>query len=127
MIHALLLNAALMTSAAQTPAPVRNPSHVEFNCADHDGDTEHELKIFRIEGTTRVLISTILLGDPAYKDAATKLVAADINVQPIAFGEYVATVTAVASVNGTPIKSDDSDESNLFQRAPGKPSTLVIK
>jgi hypothetical protein len=118
MIAYLLLAAALM----QTPA-VKNPAVVEWVCPDHDADTQHELRILRVEGTNRVIVTTLLLGDPVYADAATKTVRADLNVQPIAFGDYVATMTAVA---GT-VKSDPSTETNGFQRVPGSPSKVVVK
>lgn len=109
-------------ASAQTET-VKNPTIAEWICPDHDQDTQHELKILRIEGTNKVIITTILLGDPAFVDVSTKLVRAEINVQPIAFGAYVATVNAVA---GT-LKSADSPESNLFERVPGAPSKPVIK
>jgi hypothetical protein len=123
MLTTLLLSAALM----QTPAVVKNPTIAEFTCPDHDVDTQHELKVIRIEGTNKVIITTILLGDPAYKDPATKLVSAGINLQPIAFGDYIATVNVVVPTATGVLRSDDSFESNPFQRAPGAPARVIIK
>ena len=112
------------SAAAQTPTPlVKNPSIVEWTCPDHDLDDGHELKIIRIEGTNKVVITTIKLGDPGYFDEVGKGVRSDLNVQPIAFGEYVATMRAMF---GT-VSSEESAESNRFQRAPGAPSIRTIR
>lgn len=116
-----------VASAAAAQTPVVNPSAVEFLCPDHDRDTDHELKILRVEGTNRVVITTILLGDPPV-DPADGLVKTSINVQPIAFGTYVATVSAIAvDATGATVKSTSSAESNQFARAPGGPSKVVVK
>ena len=113
---------AIASLQAAPPPPPKNPTVVEFFCQDHDRDDQHELKILQVVGTNRVIITTILLGDPPI-DPVDGLVRTTINVQPIAFGQYVATVNAIAGTD----KSADSDESNLFERSPGKPSKLGIK
>lgn len=113
-------------AAAQTA--VKNPSGVEWTCPDHDADTQHELKILRIEGANKIIVTTILLGDPVYVDAATKLVRSGLNVQPIAFGDYIATMrVSVPVAGGSPAFSEDSVESNTFARVPGAPSKPIIK
>lgn len=123
---AMVLVANVAVVQAQT-TPVKNPGTVEWECADHDADFQHELKIVRIEGTNKVIITTILLGDPAYSVPETKTVRTDLNVQPIAFGEYVATMSAhVRMPDTTVVKSDESAESNRFQRAPGAPAKLTL-
>lgn len=102
---------------------IKNPTAAEWVCPDHDVDTQHELTVLQVVGTNKVVITTLLLGDPAYLDATTKTVRSPINVQPIAFGDYVARVNAVVGTS----KSDDSPESNAFTRAPGSPSKLLFK
>jgi hypothetical protein len=119
----LLLPVLVLALPLQTtPSPVKNPTIAEFVCADHDRDDQHELTIYQ-NTPTGVLVTTILLGDPVYADAATKLVRSNLNVQPIAFGSYVAKVVAVA---GT-LKSDPSPVSNIFERVPGAPSKPDIR
>jgi P pilus assembly chaperone PapD len=125
---ALILTAAMLPAVglAQEPAVPVNPTRVEFDCVDHDRDTQHELKILQTNGTNRVLITTILLGDPA-KEPDGK-VRTTINVQPIAFGEYVARVNAIAvSSTGATLRSADSEESNVFIRAPGGPGRPTVR
>jgi hypothetical protein len=117
---------AAAPAAAQEAVP-KNPSVVEWTCPDHDLDTGHELKILRIEGTNKVIITTILLGDPGYFDDTNKLVRSELNVQPIAFGEYVATMRVLVSTPSGTMTSDDSAESNRFARVPGGPSKVIIK
>jgi hypothetical protein len=110
---------------AQTDPP-KNPTKIEFACPDHDQDHDHELKVLRIEGGNKVIITTLLLGDPAASPDG--IVRTSINVQPIAFGEYIARVNAVVKpATGSPLKSEDSPESNQFSRVPGSPSRVVIQ
>jgi hypothetical protein len=98
---------------------VKNPTTAEFDCPDHDLDDNHELDIISVVGTNRVVIQTISLGDkPADADGKVRFA---LNLQPIAFGDYVARARAVAGA----IKSDDSADSNLFQRVPGKPGVTL--
>ncbi len=124
-IMVMLLGTMAAPVAAQV---IKNPSAVEWNCPEHDADSQHELKIIRLEGANKVVITTILLGDPAYVDVGTKLVRTDLNVQPIAFGDYVATLSVVVPVaGGGTLKSEESAESNAFHRAPGAPSKPIIK
>jgi len=113
----MLIEAALALAMLQT-ATVKNPRNVEFTCPDHAIDTEHELDIVRT--SDGVVVQTILLGDPA---AADGVVRTTINVQPVAFGEYVARVRVVA---GT-VKSDSSPDSNRFERAPGQPGSVIVR
>lgn len=115
MIIEVMLAAVLM----QQPAPVKNPTRVEFTCQDHDRDDNHEMDIIRT--SDGVVIQTIQLGDPA--PDANGVIRANVNVQPIAFGEYTARVRAVAGV----IRSDNSTDSNLFQRSPGTPAGVVVR
>jgi hypothetical protein len=102
------------TSAMAQTAPVKNPTLVVFRCSsDHDLHTGHEMDIVATNGQ---VIQTLSLGT-ATPDAAGD-VRLPINVQPIAFGVYTARVRAVAGA----AKSFDSDPSNVWERAPGRPS-----
>jgi hypothetical protein len=114
MIIELALTAAMLQAGT-----VKNPRTVEFTCQDHDRDDQHELDIIRV--ADGAVIQTLQLGDPAVDtDGKVRTV---INVQPIAFGEYKARVRAVV---GT-LKSDDSADSNTFERVPGAPSGATVK
>jgi hypothetical protein len=114
MIVELALTASLLQSAT-----VKNPRNVEFACPDHDRDDQHELDIVRT--SDGAVIQTLLLGDPPV--SADGLVRATFNVQPVAFGEYVARVRVVAGGQ----KSEDSPDSNVWARTPGSPSGVVTK
>jgi hypothetical protein len=124
MLESLLLMSLMISGAPQEAAPV-NPTTVIFVCSDHDLDDQHELKILRLEGDHKVVITTILLGDPPYLPLRemAKEVSTTLNMQPIAFGTYVATVNAIAGE----FKSPDSPESNVFVRAPGGPSKVIVR
>jgi hypothetical protein len=121
-MNPLMIAGVIALGAFQTEPIPKNPTLAEWVCADHDRDDQHELTIYE-NTATGVAITTILLGDPVYADPATKLVRASLNVQPIAFGSYYATLVAVA---GT-VKSDPSPASNIFERVPGAPSKPTIK
>jgi hypothetical protein len=122
MISVLLLAATITAQTPPPPPPPKNPTTIEFSCPDHDRDDQHELKILQVTDTNRVTITTILLGDPPI-DPVDGMVRTTINMQPIAFGTYVSTINASAG----PDKSDDSAESNLWQRVPGRPSKVGLR
>lgn len=103
--------------AAQS-AP-KNPSGLAFICPDHATDDGHEVDIVR--ESDGVVIQTLSIGDPVIN--AQGEVELSLNVQPIAFGSYRFVARAVA---GT-ITSDNSLPSALWERAPGKPSGLVVR
>lgn len=92
-------------------ALVSNPRAVIFQCPDHAQDSGHEIDILNSSGA---VIQTIQGGDPAAD--ANGDVRVDINVQPIAFGNYTVRVRAVAGA----LKSLDSDPAS-FARVPGRP------
>jgi hypothetical protein len=110
---------ALLAAALLQGATVKNPTMLEFECPDHALDDQHEFDIVRV--SDGAVIQTLQLGDPAAD--ATGLVRVSINVQPIAFGEYVGRVRAVA---GT-LKSGNSADSNRWERVPGAPSRVAAK
>ena len=96
----------------------RNPRNIEFVCADHDRDDQHELDILDSGGN---VIQTILLGDPPVGQDG--IVRTTINIQPITFGEYTARVRARAG----DLISLNSAPSNMFLRAPGQPSGVIVR
>ena len=117
IIEALVLSAALV----QTPPepPVKNPRGVTITCPDHDRDDQHEVDIVRVSDGQ--VVQTILAGDPAPN--STGDVDLLINVQPIAFGQYRFVVRAVAGS----LKSENSQPSEIWERAPGAPSIKKVK
>jgi hypothetical protein len=98
---------------------VRNPRSVTFTCPDHAQDDNHEIDIVR--ASDGVVVQTITGGDPPAD--AEGMVTIALNVQPVAFGTYTVRVRAVAAG----IKSDASDSSDVWERAPGKPTGLIVK
>lgn len=101
-------------SIAQTP--IKNPSGLTFTCPDHALDDQHEIDIVR--QADGVVVQTLLVGDPPADISGD--VQVSVNVQPIAFGLYVFKVRAVAGTS----KSDTSNPSPVWERAPGKPTNV---
>lgn len=113
----LMLTILSPVSWAQTP--IKNPSGVIFACLDHALDDQHEVDIVR--QSDGVVVQTLLVGDPPANAVGDVVVS--VNVQPVAFGQYVFRVRAVA---GT-LKSDTSDPSPVWERAPGKPTDVRVQ
>lgn len=114
-LASLVLSAALF----QTAPAVKNPSVIAFDCVDHAQDTQHEVDIIR--ASDNAVVQTLLIGDPAPN--AQGVIEANVNVQPVAFGQYRFVVRAVA---GT-AKSDNSLPSAIWERAPGRPTNVTAK
>lgn len=114
----MIAETALLLAIAQVPPPpvVKNPRQLAFVCPDHDRDDQHEIDIVR--ESDGAVIQTLLVGDPPVVSGE---VIADVNVQPVAFGEYRFIVRAVA---GT-LKSASSAPSDVWERAPGTPSKPI--
>lgn len=99
---------------------VKNPSRVLFVVSlDHDQVTSYEMDIKRV--SDNVVIQVINLGKPV-PDAQGN-VSVNINVQPVTFGTYYVTLRALAGE----ISSDDSEKSNDWERAPGKPTKPLLQ
>ena len=114
-----LLVVFLVPFGASAQAPVKNPSGLAFICPDHATDDGHEVDIIReVDG---VVIQTLAVGDPPLNAQGEVEVA--INVMPITFGQYrfAARARAGASV------SDTSVPSAVWERAPGRPSDLIVR
>ena len=97
---------------------IKNPSGLAFQCPDHALDDAHEIAIVR--ESDGVTIQTIAAGDPPLVEGE---VVAAINVQPVAFGQYRFRVRAIAGG----VASDWSELSDVWERAPGRPSGLVVR
>jgi hypothetical protein len=112
------LDARIAAAVVAQVSIVRNPRAVVFECPDHDQDTGHEIDIVRV--SDGAVIQTIQGGDPASGAVVDGLpsVTIPINVQPVIFGAYRVVVRAVAGS----FKSDSSDPSAIWERAPGKPT-----
>lgn len=109
----------MLTATLQAQAPIKNPTAVLFTCPDHALDDQHELDIIRV--SDMVVVQTILGGDPP-ADAAGD-VRININVQPVAFGQYTIRVRAVAGA----LKSDNSAPTAIWERAPGAPTKTRVQ
>jgi len=111
----LLLLAGSVSVRAQ--GPPKNPRQIAFFCPDHDRDDQHEVDIVRV--SDGVVIQTLLVGDPPL--TGTEVVV-DVNVAPVAYGQYRFVVRAVAGA----LRSNDSNPSEVWERTPGRPSSLVV-
>lgn len=112
----------LLLTLVQPPEPVRNPTHVQFTCVDHDLDTMHELDFLSVsEDGSQLFVQTILLGDPPANDEGNIDIA--LPVQPVAYGRYVVRVRASVGE----MRSPDSEVSNVFQRGPFPPGQVEVK
>ena len=109
-----------LPGAMQTVPDVDNPSAVEFTASvDHANVDSYELDIQRPDGS---VLQTLNLGKPA--PDATGTIRANLNVQPIAFGNgYFVRVRAKA---GTAV-SAYATSVNKFNRVPGGPSKVEVK
>lgn len=96
----------------------KNPTGLAWTCPDHALDDAHEIAIVR--ESDGVTIQTLAAGDPPL--TGTEVVAA-LNVQPVAFGQYRFRVRALAAG----VSSDWSELSEIWERAPGKPTGLVVR
>lgn len=109
-IVAVALSVAAPVAAQEI---IRNPTAIYFQCSeDHALHTGHEVDL--VDETGKV-VQTISFGTAA--PDANGEVMFRINVQPVAFGRYTGRVRAVA---GT-LRSDVSETSNVWERAPGQP------
>lgn len=108
----------VITPVFAQPVTLRNPNFIVFTCQDHDRDDEHEAEI--VDVRTGGVVQTMLLGDPPLTGS---LVIAEVNLRPLAFGSYVVRVRAVA--NGQ--RSETSDPSPVWERAPGKPLNVDVR
>lgn len=105
--------------AVQNPTIVQNPTLVKFQCPDHAQDTAHEIDIVNV--ATGAVVQTLSLGDPA--PDAQGFIVFNVNVQPIAHGNY--TIRA-RSVTGA-VKSPNSPDSDVWERSPGPPSKPIVQ
>ncbi len=117
----LLLTLAMVGLAATAQAQnVKNPSRAEWTCsADHAVIDGYRLDIM---DKTGAVLQTLDMGKPT--PDATNTCAGALNVQPVKFDtNYVARIRAYAGA----AESDNSTNSNAFDRVPGKPSNVVLK
>ena len=100
---------------------VQNPTRVEFDLSvDHDRVTRYELSVVNL--ATGATIQTLDLGLPDDPDGDGRVDVA-INMQPIAFGTYVAVARAYAA----DVVGPDSDPSNVWERVPGRPGGVLLR
>jgi len=112
----LLLATLFLLAAFVAPAlaqNVKNPTLITFTSSDWDRVDRHELDIIRTSDNT--IVQTLTDNGPY----TSQDISVSINVQPVAFGEYTFVARACAPTVGCSI---NSEQSNLWDRAPGKPS-----
>lgn len=115
---------ALSVPASAQTTPPQNPNAVVFtpsSPADHDQLTAYEATILDSAGA---VVQVLNLGKPALCPTTTCPatvpagdVFAPLNVQPIKFGSYTIVIRGVAGA----VRGPQSDPSNVWERAPGKP------
>ena len=106
--------------AAQVP--IKNPSGLAFTCPDHATDSGHEIAVVR--DSDGITVQTFDVGDPALSGAE---VVVKLNIQPIPFGRYRFKARAGGMSPEGIIWSDWSDLTEVWERAPGKLTNLVVK
>src|SRR3989337_1066418 len=79
--------------------PPKNPSQIAFFCPDHDRDDQHEIDVVRV--SDGVVIATLLGGDPP--------------------------LPGTEGVVAGPLRSANSDPSEVWERVPGRPSGIVVR
>lgn len=98
----------------------KNPNRIRFVAStDHDS-VEYEVDF--VPKTTGQVVRTVKIGRPPIVNQETREAEADINVQPTTFGLYHSIVRAFVSG----ITSEDSNPSNDWERAPGKPGQVTV-
>lgn len=130
-MRAALLAVALLACAAPALAQVRNPTAAEFQSQDHNNTevTGYEIVIWTCADTacaTRTQLQTIPIAKSAIvpiPNTSPQEYRATLQVQPIAFGRYIAFIRVMA---GT-LASDFSLPSEVWLRGPGSPSKPVVK
>lgn len=112
-----LVIALLIATSAQAQN-VKNPTLLTFTSPDWSQVVSHEIEIVRT--SDGVVIQTLVDNGPYTSED----ISVSINVMPVAFGEYVIKARACAL---TPCDGIQSDESNKWDRAPGKPSKPLVQ
>jgi len=117
---AFVFVALVLAGVALARQDVNNPTAVEFTASvDHALLDGYEMDILRPDNS---VLQTLNLGKPA--PGVNSIIRANINVQPIAFGNgYSVRVRARAGTAA----SDYVVSSNKFNRVPGAPGTPVVK
>src|SRR5262245_11373301 len=109
IISIIVALAIAAPSSAQTP--VRNPTLLLFEYAEHTADYLTGYEVDVRNATTGAVIQTIAVAKADTKfDQTTTTVTVTLNLQPVKFGTYTCVVRAVAN-NGT----DKSDNSNATE------------
>lgn len=121
LLLAVTLFALLGLAAVASAQTIKNPTVATFTAsADHATVDKYVIGYFAAGATSPV--QTADLGKPTPDGTQTCTVT--LNVMPLTFG--AAYVARVKAVSGT-AESDWSENSNPFDRAPGKPSKPALK
>ena len=100
-----------------------NPTRVCFIASeDHDDVDSYALDLYAAGGA---LVQTIDMGLPLPVTTANgeRWVSwGDLNVMPVVFGQYFARARAIAAG----VSGESSEDSNLFDRVPGRPASVGL-
>lgn len=134
ILTSLAILAFAGVAQAQTP-PVKNPGGVTFTSVDHNSAavTGYTVEILRpdnsVLSTIQVAKSATTIVDPGTVATGPR-VRINLNVQPIAFGNYTlrlfTVATATAPATGS-VLSDPSPNSDVWERVPGPPSKGTLQ
>lgn len=117
-IAAVIVAFGLLIASPAWAQNVKNPTLLTFTSPDWAQVSSHEIEIIRTSDGS--VIQTLVDSGPYTSED----ISVSINVMPVAFGEYVVKVRACST---TPCDGILSDPSNLWNRAPGKPSRPVVQ
>lgn len=112
-----------LRAVVEQATPIKNPSGLGFTCPDHATDVAHEVAVVReSDGAT---VATLQGGDPPQQPNGEVIVT--FNIQPVPFGRYRFKARSGGTTAEGPVWSDWSEVSDVWERAPGKLTNLVIK
>jgi len=110
-----------VTTSAQTP--VKNPTAIWFNSADHDLAAVTGYEVDFLNATTSAVVQTVSVAKASTTKQADGSIRVTMNVQPVAFGTYRFVARTVAGA----IKSDNSLATEVWERSPGAPSKPTVQ
>lgn len=105
--------------------PLKNPGELTFESPDHDHPDvvgyEVDINKANPDGTAGELVQTI---EVAKGELVNGRVVIKVNVRPEKMGQYV--FTARTRTTDETVESDTSSASDVWLRAPGKPTALSV-
>ena len=119
-LGAVMVGMILGGSVGRSQSVVKNPTGLGFTSPDHSQVETYQVDIVRESGE---FVQTLSFSNSPVIPLVGGEVVLAINVQPIVFGRYQFIARAV----GGGVTSDDSLPSAVWERAPGRPTNLIVR